>query len=133
MLGIRRESRNNKRFVRKTYYVEEIVLAELARRSASRHCIQNPLNYHQKLYISLCECCKKGIIINTSRHVKYCSECSKKRARSKQAEKRAILSGRHLCQHCKKPLPKKYPNRVFCPGGACKQAAYRERRHMKNG
>jgi hypothetical protein len=83
---------------------------------------------NKKIYLSLCSDCKRDMIINVSRSVRYCPACSQKREADKQRIKRAIKQGLRLCKYCRKPLPKKYPNRVFCKGGTCKQAAYRERK-----
>jgi hypothetical protein len=80
------------------------------------------------IYFALCVNCKKELLISLSRPVKYCPRCSKIRKRYKQQIRRAIKEGRRRCKYCQKPLPKKYPNRVYCEGGACKQAAYRGRK-----
>lgn len=84
----------------------------------------------RKFFFTKCSNCKT-FIINGSRGVKYCPVCSEKRDAKKQRIKRAIKQGRRLCEYCREPLPKKYPNRVFCEGGICKQAAYRERERKK--
>lgn len=133
MSDFRIESRNIKEVNGFTHFHNAITFntkeefEKFSRLSDAHRWIPNPLIPHTRLYFSLCSDCKKDVIINFSRHVKYCPICSQKRGKLQQAMKRAIKSGRHLCKHCKKPLPKKYPNRLFC-NCACKQAAYRQRK-----
>jgi hypothetical protein len=82
----------------------------------------------KKYFISLCPICKKAVNIHLSRPIKYCPNCARIKDANKQRLRRAIKRGQHLCKCCGKPLPKEYPNRDYCPGGACKQKAYRERK-----
>jgi hypothetical protein len=81
--------------------------------------------------ISLCSVCKKGVNIHLSRSVKYCPKCARENRIDQQRLRRAIKQNRRLCKNCGKPLPKKYPNRNYCPGGACKQKEYRRRKQRE--
>ena len=78
--------------------------------------------------ISLCPICKRGVNIHLSRPVKYCPKCRKDNKMEKQRLRRAIKNNQRLCKNCGKPLPKEYPNRKYCMGGACKQKEYRRRK-----
>jgi hypothetical protein len=79
-------------------------------------------------FISLCPVCKKAVNIHFRRPVRYCPNCAKESKTDKQQLRRAIKQNRRLCKTCSKPLPRKYPNRNYCPGGACKQKSYRNRK-----
>lgn len=81
--------------------------------------------------ISLCPVCKKGVNIHLSRSVKYCPKCAKENKLDQQRLRRAVKQHQHLCKSCGNPLPKKYPNREYCPGGACKQKEYRQRKQRE--
>jgi len=83
-------------------------------------------------YISLCTVCKKGVIFHLTRPVKYCPLCAQENKNEKQRQRRAFKQKRRLCKCCGKPLPKDHPNRVYCPGGTCKQKEYRRRKKWEN-
>lgn len=65
------------------------------------------------------------VFTSRSRHFKYCPDCITEHKRDLQR----IRRGARACKHCGKSLPKKFPNREYCPGGACRVAAWRERKN----
>lgn len=77
---------------------------------------------HNKLYFVKCNECNT-VFVCTGRKFRYCSNCTKEHKRNLQR----IRRGARVCQKCGKPLPKEYPNRIFC-SGACRTAACRERK-----
>lgn len=97
------------------------------------HTLHQSITTKEKKYcISICPVCKKAVNIHLSRVKKLCPNCDRESKSDKQRIRRAIKKGRNFCKSCGKLLPKEYPNRDYCPGGACKQKMYRKRKEKES-
>jgi hypothetical protein len=83
-----------------------------------------------KVTISHCIQCNK-IFTRVSKNIiknTICHDCKKEYARDLQRVRRNT----RVCLYCRKLLPKEFPNRKYCSGGACRAAAYRVRKRKRN-
>ena len=80
---------------------------------------------HKKICFVKCPACNK-VFVCLSHRFKYCPNCIDEHKRDLQR----IRRGARKCEHCGKPLPKNTTKRrKFCPGGACRIAAFRSRKN----